>query len=88
MGLRIKTIDHALMKCELSRACWFGTHFSLQTNNLNFVELIDWWKEFCGQDHPITPLRSDYSRMCVVAMWWSLWKAKNEFIFKENKLTL
>ena len=41
-GVEEETIDHALMKYEYARSYWFGIHFSRQTNDLYFTELIDW----------------------------------------------
>ena len=31
-------------------------------------------------------LRDDHSRMWVWTMWWTLWKARNEFIFKGKQM--
>lgn len=72
-----ETVVHALVLCPAAQLCW--SQVLPEVNGCDFEDFPQWWEEVfkvCNNDR-----RAEVASIC-----WSLWKARNDLVWK-NKYT-
>lgn len=83
--IKDETVEHLLDECDWVRAVWFGSYFDWHVENEGcanmqhwFVSKLDMIAKFGGDTKWQTALFYNYL--------WSIWKARNEYIFEGRKI--
>lgn len=83
-GKEEESIGHALMRCDFARASSFGLQWDLFSNSLSnsihSANLMEWWKNSYERGQPNPLLGGTRSKMGILSIWWTIWKARNAFI--------
>lgn len=67
-----ETVEHLFLGCQFARDSWELIGVNIQ-NQVNIFAAID---QIRAQSHP------SFFLMVIILMCWSIWSARNNFIFK------
>lgn len=79
-----ESIEHLFLQCEFSKALWgwlaegFGIHLPVHSS---IKERIQFWYDLKWNNDLATWYWDKFPK----ALWWSVWEARNNFIFRKKK---
>eukprot|EP00268_Persea_americana_P066258 TRINITY_DN8973_c0_g1_i4.p1 TRINITY_DN8973_c0_g1~~TRINITY_DN8973_c0_g1_i4.p1 ORF type:complete len:108 (+),score=7.69 TRINITY_DN8973_c0_g1_i4:1089-1412(+) len=50
------------------------------------MDLIEWCQNSCEHGQPTPPLGDVNLKMWILSMWWTIWKARNDFFLRGQPL--
>ena len=77
-----ETSTHALFQCEHARAAWFDSFMGILSNSIQEVCPMGWWKRINKMSGSSPHSSSCQIQAWVVALWWAIWRYRNDSIFR------
>ena len=79
-------IEHAHFSCDHVRASRFGSKLGMLSHSISPVSIREWWillLEFCDK---MAPSFQSQTKSRALALWPTLWKSRNDFIYRGTKI--
>lgn len=76
----IEYISHLLFQCQFAQKVWMLAPFATEKNYRGIIDLLSSWPELCYQT--CLPPSGLTSTSLFPWILWSIWKARNRFVFE------
>jgi len=73
-----ETVQHLFWSCPFAQQCWGILNLqTIQTGDTseNILAIKD-------------QMNNQFFMTAIITMWWTIWTARNEFIFKNNQIVI